>query len=63
MSDEKDQNPLDDPEVYRSHYSFWAPELTNQRHAFKFIGLVLFLTTVFMWLTLPIYWGSYWQQP
>ncbi|BFZ62308.1 hypothetical protein YB2330_003399 [Saitoella coloradoensis] len=64
MSDEKEQNPLDDPDVYQPHYSFWAPELKNQRrHAFKLIGLVLLLTTVFMWLTLPIYWGSYWQQP
>ncbi|WVQ76068.1 hypothetical protein IAR50_005705 [Cryptococcus sp. DSM 104548] len=44
-------------------YNFWDPEMAHLRKiAFKILGGTLVITTIVVWLCLPLYWGSLWKS-
>ncbi|ODN82224.1 hypothetical protein L202_02510 [Cryptococcus amylolentus CBS 6039] len=43
-------------------HNFWDPEMAKFRGiAFKILGMTVVITTLVVWLCLPVYWGSLWK--
>ncbi|KAK1921555.1 hypothetical protein DB88DRAFT_506410 [Papiliotrema laurentii] len=51
------------PKLDKFAYGFWAPEMAPFRKvAAKILIGTVVITTVVMWLCLPLYWGSLWKS-